>query len=55
MVCNFLKIKSHISKDEEKNLICSKFQALIQTLSDSGKIESACDTCDSQFTSRIMR
>ena len=55
LVCHFLKIKSHISKDEEKNFICSKFQALIQTLSHSRKTEYACDTCGSQFTSRIMR
>ena len=42
-------------KEEEKNFICSKFQALIQTLSHSTKIENACDTCGSQFTTRIMR
>ena len=51
LVCNFLSIKSHISKDEETNFICSKFQALsalIQTFSHSGKIEYACDTCGSE-------
>ena len=42
-------------KEEEKNFMCSKFQVLIQTLSYSGKIEYVCDTCGSQFTSRIMR
>ena len=46
---------SHILKDEEKSFICFKSQALIQTLSHSRKIEYACDTCASQFTSRIMR
>ena len=54
LVCNFLLIKSHISKDEEKNFICTKFQALIQTLFHTRKIEYACDTYGSQFTSRII-
>ena len=47
LVCDFLYIKSHISKDEEKNFICAKFQALIQTLFHLRKIEYACDTCGS--------